>query len=159
MAWTTPKTWTTEPLTSSDMNTHIRDNLLALKEPPTQVVTQPGDVATTSTTFVDLAGMSATVITTGGDVLCGVCVSLGHAPGAAIYLNISVDGVDHAASNGVTLCQPSAPLVVSFVYLVTGLAAGSHTFKVRWKTASGTAYAYGLTGSGINPQFWAREVS
>lgn len=31
MAWTAPKTWTAEVLTSSDMNTYIRDNQLFLK--------------------------------------------------------------------------------------------------------------------------------
>lgn len=31
MAWTPPKTWTTETLTSSDMNLHVRDNELYLK--------------------------------------------------------------------------------------------------------------------------------
>lgn len=31
MAWTDPKTWASETLTSSDMNTHVRDNLNYLK--------------------------------------------------------------------------------------------------------------------------------
>ena len=32
MAWTAPKTWSSEPLTSLDLNSNVRDNLNHLKD-------------------------------------------------------------------------------------------------------------------------------
>jgi len=39
MAWTTPRTWVTRELvTAAIMNAHVRDNLSALKSPPSQTI-------------------------------------------------------------------------------------------------------------------------
>jgi len=38
MAWTTPKTWGSEPLTADKLNEQLRDNLNALKDPATSSV-------------------------------------------------------------------------------------------------------------------------
>ena len=51
--------------------------------------------------------------------------------------------------------------VVSFTFLATGLAAGTHTFKLQWKTGAATATMYAGAGTpnlDVHPQFWAREV-
>ncbi|MEO1163712.1 MAG: hypothetical protein AAFV98_08020 [Chloroflexota bacterium] len=72
MAWTQPKTWSNEPLVASDLNTHLRDNMEALKEPPSAnyELDETSDYTTTSTTFVDVdsTNLSLTLDTNGGDV-------------------------------------------------------------------------------------------
>lgn len=54
MAWAAPRTWaTSELVTSSLMNTHLRDNLLALKAPYARVTTDiPVNSTTTETTLL-----------------------------------------------------------------------------------------------------------
>ena len=75
MAWTTPKTWSSEPLTSTDLNTYVRDNQNYLKgrvdADAAQYERTSGDYTTSSSTLVDVdaTNMSLTITTTGGDVL------------------------------------------------------------------------------------------
>ncbi len=52
MAWTAPRTWVTgETVTAALMNTHIRDNLLAVGPTITKVVKSADETIDTSTTF------------------------------------------------------------------------------------------------------------
>ena len=74
LAWTTPKTWADDELvTANVMNTHVRDNLNALKAPPTAryELNRTSDYTTTSTSFVDVDGtkLALTITTSGGDVM------------------------------------------------------------------------------------------
>ena len=173
MAWTAPKNWTTgEALTASDMNVHIKDNLNALKTPPTAhyECNEGSDYQTTSTSFVDVDGtnLRLTITTTGGDVLVGFCGSVNNGTNpSGVYLNIheSVAGGVLVADDGILSSwdpTTAAQVPISFVYLVTGLAAGEHIFKLQWKVYSGTATMYAGAGTGaadVHHQFWAREVS
>lgn len=159
MAWTTPKTWSTEPLTSFDMNTHIRDNLNALKTPPTGFADLTGNTnkSTTSTTFVDVdaTNLSKTITTTGGYVLVTM-----HAFWTATTQPATVD----LLRDGVSLTGGAGVL-----YMVAGYAdynsvmwwdqpaAGSRTYKLQWKvTSGGTAQ---LVTSTVGGQFMVREVT
>jgi len=170
MTWTQPKTWSSEPLTSTDLNTHLRDNLEALKDPPSAwvVLDEDADYTTTSTVFVavDDTTLSLTIITNGGDVLAGFMGSFRHLAPNRIALDIDVDGNPHAGDEGIITFIPSGTGIgasaQSFVRLIPGLAAGSHTFKLQWRTASGTATLHagaGVTHGNVHPQFWVREVS
>ncbi|MEL6406094.1 MAG: hypothetical protein AAFR81_17115 [Chloroflexota bacterium] len=73
MAWTTPKTWSNEPLVAGDLNTHLRDNMEALKDPPSEqvVLDEASNYSTSSTVFVDVDNtvLSLTLETNGGDVM------------------------------------------------------------------------------------------
>lgn len=169
MAWTTPKTWTSEPLTSSDLNTHLRDNLLALKQRGSGNVEldEASQFTTTSTSFVDIDGTVLTldVTTTGGDVLVGFVGTLEHsANGGRTFFNISVDGVSEAADDGIfgtQLDTGARNTAVCFVYRLTGLSAGTYTIRPQWKVASGTATLYtgdGTSNEDMHGQFWAQEV-
>lgn len=177
MTWTIPKTWVTgEPLTAGDLNTHLRDNLEALKEPPTDhyAPDETADYSTTSNSFVDVDGtkLALTITTNGGDVLVGFhgTVNGNNTGGVVRYLHfdVEVDGQRVAGDDGaVALGVPASTSVtapVSFVRLVTGLAAGTHTFKLQWRRnntgVTGTLYAgAGTAGLDLHPQFWVREVS
>ena len=58
MAWTSPKTWSSEPLTSIDLNTYVRDNQNHLKDrldnSAGNIVSGSTVLSSTSTEFVDV---------------------------------------------------------------------------------------------------------
>ena len=169
MAWTAPKTWSSEPLTSLDLNTNVRDNLNHLKDRldsgADSVVSGQDFLATTSSEFVDVdaVNLSLALTTHGGDVLLGFTGTLiSTRSGSSVYFNVAVDEVAHFADDGIIVNTIASagdnnrhkPL--SFVVLIPGLSAGSHTFKLRWKTtASNTAR---IDVARLHPQFWAKEI-
>jgi hypothetical protein len=171
--WTAPRTWAVgELVTAALLNTHLRDNLEALKVPPTALhnVNQGSDYQTTSTSFVnvDATNLALTIVTGGGDVLIGFYGFVNVAAGAKFaYFDVEIDGVRMAGDDGLVAAnsQQSAnqAFCVSFVTLKQGLAAGTHTFKLQWKATSAatlTLYAgAGTTALDLHPQFWVREVS
>ncbi|PJF21851.1 MAG: hypothetical protein CUN56_08965 [Phototrophicales bacterium] len=160
MTWTTPKTWNTgDPLTAGDMNIHIRDNLNALKSPPTALVTKvfSTDLTLTTSSWADIdPAFNLMLNTTGGDVLVGFNLSAGNGSGGVGGFNLRVDGVDVSSDTyGILRCDNVGITAISFTWLVTSLASGSHTFKLRWRTFSGTT----IIAAGVLHQFWVREVS
>lgn len=174
MTWTAARTWVdNELVTAAIANQHIRDNLLALKDPPTAsyLFNEGADYTTTSTSFVDVdaTDLALTIVTTGGDVFVtffGV-VNL-SANSLLVRFDVTVDGVAVAGDdgliawhNGTTGNTIHAP--IGFGVWVRSLAAGSHTFKLRWRMGgAGTATLYagaGTAGFDYHPQFAVREVS
>ncbi len=169
MAWTTPKTWSSEPLTSLDLNTYLRDNQNHMKDrldsAANRSVTGANVITTTATEFVDVdaAALSLSLTTHGGDVLLGFTGTVRHSVHSAeTRFNIAVDGVNYIADDGIVSVRISAggdtgrnkPL--SFVMMITGLSAGSHSFKLRWKTSSGNTATMDVVK--LHPQFWAKEI-
>lgn len=166
MAWTTPKTWVNnEPLTASDLNTHLRDNLNALKAPPAAQYTldESSNYTTTGSSFVNIDGtkLSLTIVTSGGDVLIGFTGSVN--PGGFItYFDVEMDGTRIGGNDGILAVASSNVTPIPLVYLKTGVSAGSHMFKLQWKTSGGTTTLYAGAGTAsydLHPQFWVREVS
>lgn len=160
MAWTVPTTRLTDDLiTSSIWNTDVVDNLLWLKDPTTDVVTLSTALTTSSTTFADMTGLSITITTNGGSVLVGFTGSFTNSNSAAANnITLLVDGVSEGADDGVAVFVDTD--VVSFVWLVEGVSAGSHTFKLQWKVSAGTATLYAQSSATYfkaKPQFWVRE--
>ena len=169
MAWTPPKTWTSEPLTSVDLNAQLRDNQNYLKgrmdNSSSVLAGSASNYATSSTSFVDVdaSKLSLTLNTNGGDVLLGFTAAIfSQRNGAKVYFNIAVDSVDYFAGDGITQLTLATsgdahrhkPLCL--VALIPGLSAGSHTFRLRWKTSSGsTAY---IEAVNLRPQFWVQEL-
>jgi hypothetical protein len=172
MAWTEPKTWSAEPLVAGDLNTHLRDNLNAIKDPPTAhyELDESADYTTSSQSFVNVDNtpgkLSLTISTNGGDVLVGFHAIVGTAAtGVPIcYFDIEVDGNRIGGDDGICTVRHSGGVatLVSFVRLITGLEAGSHTFKLQWKVNTSTETLYAGAGTSAfdgHPQFWVREVS
>lgn len=166
MAWTAPRTWVAgELVTATLLNVHLRDNLDALKAPPTLTyeINNPSNYTTTSATFtdVDATNLALAITTTGGDVLCVFQGSLAHSTSTdSVRFDIAVDGTRKGSTNGLITLRPAnagTTFAVQFivVYLVEGLSAGSHTFKLQWQTTGGTA-TY-LTNT-MYPQAFVREV-
>ena len=171
MAYTTARDWVTdEVVTAALMNQYIRDNQDALKDPPSANynMNEVANDTTTSATFGDVDGtnLSLTIVTTGGDVMAGFTGSVAHSSASGLVMfDIDVDGVRTAGDDGIVVLDAqnaAASEVVGFVYLVTGLSAASHTFKLQWKTSAATATLWtgaGTANKDVHPQFWVREVS
>ncbi len=168
MAWITPKDWAVdEQLTASKLNTHLRDNLNALKAPPSDnyECNEGSDYSTNGTSFADVDGtnLSLTITTTGGDVMVGFHGTFQAATQGTFYLDVYVDSADDGGDDGylVQTIAANTPNSVSFVRLITGLSAAAHTFKLRWKTngVSVTLFAgAGTSNRDVHPQFWVREI-
>lgn len=165
MAYVTPITWDVDQLvTAEELNEQIRDNISALKTPPTDTVEldEASDYTTNSASWVDVgAALSLTLTTTGGDVMVGFMGTLVHTTGYRVYFNLEVDEADLVADDGICgLYVGTTPVLASFVYLVRGLAAGEHVILLRWKVEGGqVTLRTGQAGSGsdVHSQFWAKE--
>ena len=169
MAWTTPKTWSSEPLTSIDLNTYVRDNQNHLKDrldaSASRVISGATALTTTATSFVDVDAtkLSLSLTTHGGDVLLGFTGTVRNNSGNSITsLNVAVDGTDYIADDGVIgiklpySSDTNRNKPISFVLLITGLSAGSHSFKLRWKTTRNSTAFMDIVD--LHPQFWAKEI-
>ncbi|MCY3866884.1 MAG: hypothetical protein OXG68_15705 [Chloroflexi bacterium] len=169
MAWTTPKTWSSEPLTSIDLNTHVRDNQNHLKDrldaSASRVISGATLLSTTANDFVDVdaAKLSLALTTHGGDVLLGFTGTVrNNARAGTTNINVAVDGVDYVADAGLigvriaTDGDSARNKPISFVMLITGLSAGSHSFKLRWKTSRNSTAHMDIVD--LHPQFWAKEI-
>lgn len=161
MAYTTPRTWVAgELVTASMMNTYVRDNQIALKDPPSATLSNwsVAAVSTTSTSFVLIdAAFTGSITTTGGRVLVTVTgrilqAGTGHIANFAVLIDGVVQGdategtYRHYAEAG------SATRGIAFTFWSDVLSAASHTFTIHWKTNTGTLTLEGL-------QVMYREVS
>ena len=166
MAWTDPNlvSWDVgDALTSADMKTYVRDNLLALKNPPTNVHTGTSVYTTTSGVFVDIDAttFNTTIDTTGGDVLI-ILQGVFHVNALAQYLfvNFEVDGSLVASNSAwfrMGLNASYDKRAGTIIRLVEGLAVGSHTIKTKWLVTGGATATLGNTGHDL--QFIVRELS
>lgn len=105
-----------------------------------------GDLTTSSTSWVDADGTNLAVTMTTGAHRCLV-VFTGNGKTSAVNANLSfdvtVDGTRQGQAYGLSLISPNAAsashsMPVGFTFLTAALSAASHTFKVQWKTDSGS---------------------
>lgn len=107
---------------------------------------------TTSGTFAVIAEMTVTITTQGGDVQVTFNGDFNVQNGDSFDIAVFTDTVEQTGTRrhveffggsllGLTPANiPGIPL--SLTAFVTGLAAGSHTFDVRWARTAGTARAF-----------------
>lgn len=149
--------WTAEGITDAKLNERLRDNMNHLKAPPTDYYNYAyaGSTyeTTSSTTFVQIdANLALSLTTYGGDVLL-----IFNAAGSNAIFDFVIDGSRVGGNEGLFI----APTLASFggntqmVWLAQNLVAGSHTFDVYWKVASGTGSLFQY----IPPSIFAREFS
>lgn len=147
MAWTSPKTWIDgNKLSALELNEQLRDNLnyLFAKPSASYILDEAANYTTTSNSWVDIdsTNLALSITTGGGDVLVwfnGLVVPY-NASTARVGLDIDVDGSRIAGDHGIVSKNTYAsgayfvPSVspLTIVRLVTGLSAGSHTFKLQW---------------------------
>lgn len=158
MAWKWPPVWQVgDVLTADRLNKEIRNNILAIKDPPTAHVLVTGQTfQTNNTAFVRVnAGtdqFKLTLPTNGGDVLIGFHGNGGY-NGITAY-DVRVDGTRlGGVPNGLITKDWNA----SFVVLATNLSAGTHNFELVWRSTDGSTVSLYTGNQAV--QFWAREVS
>lgn len=115
--------------------------------------TAGGTLNTTSATYVDLDATNAavTLATTGGDLLCWFAgdVQANTALNESVTVALSLDGaaevgaVGQSQTGAVGFGQP-----IALLWRFTGVAAGSHTVKVRWHGQTG-GNSYSATNRGL----------
>lgn len=175
MAWTAPVTWSDVVSDASDFNEQIRDNLLALKQPPTSQyeANQVSNYTTNSTSgtyaYVDNTNFSLSITTTGGDVMVGFIGSGNALSTRGGVIDIEVDGTrlldpEIAGINQIPISTSAA--VLSFFRIIRGLSAGLHTFKLVWSVVSGSGAqsiqiwaGAGTANYDLHPRFFVREIS
>lgn len=172
MAYTVPKTWAVdELLAATDMNTYVRDNVAALKNPPSFLTAFASGalvLSTTATTFTAISSaLSASLGTYGGDIMVFIQLQLaGDINTRRISLDWLVNGTAlyGAYAFGAGQARPGTTTAttgnttVFGPLLVTGLASGTHVFQPVWKTDAGTAFTWATTGA-APIIMWVREVS
>lgn len=153
MSWTDPPDWTTETLSSADMNAYVRDNTNDLHRRTTAV---SDVVATAETTSLS----SYTNLTTPGPE---VDVEVGATGAAVVILTARVepefnDGdalMSYKVSGATTVstsdtralrlpasnANAGQSIQASFMHLHTGLTPGVNTFTAWYKTDTGGADA------------------
>lgn len=150
MAWTTPKTWAAlETLTSTDMNTYVRDNTAYLKNRPSQShirTTADGDTSSTSTTFATIPSfsLSITPVTTKILVCWGAFFTRSGTLGLQAEAEIFLDSVSQFSiwrSQG----YGSEGGYTAGARILTVTAGVSHTVDIRWKVASGATIVMDVT--------------
>lgn len=172
MAYTVPKTWAVDELLgATDMNTYVRDNVAALKNPPSFLTAFASGalvLSTTATTFTAISSaLSASLGTYGGDIMVFIQLQLaGDENSRRISLDWLVNGTALYGAYafgagrrkaGTTMATTGITTVFGPL-LVTGLASGTHVFQPVWKTDAGTAFTWATTGA-APIIMWVREVS
>lgn len=164
MAWTSPMTFVDGvPLTASQLNTHLRDNLL---ESATAKASTPGGYfvsvgpneitervsraalisaqdSTSSATFDDLdatAGPSVTV-TTGSIALVMISAQLAHqtSPSALTRMGYEVSGASELIAEDSRSLRNSGTgaFMATFAEYRSGLTPGVNTFTCKYRVSSG----------------------
>jgi len=127
----------------------------------TDRVVKTSDFNTTSSTFVDVTGLSLTIATGAHRVLCGFGGSgYNSSTSGAVILTVSVDGTDQVdTANGIVfdkqISTANENKNLSFTFMSDVLSAASHTFKVRMHR--GSAGTGTLSGAGPGCIFWVAE--
>lgn len=106
--------------------------------------TGTSDISNTTGNWADMANMSITITTKGGNVLLMFSGVIKTSTSGYGHVRFDVDGTPHHDTfvhnqSGSVADHDS----IGMQWLETSLAAGSHTFKVQWKDSSGTIYQEG----------------
>lgn len=155
MAWTTPKTYTVgEVLTSATTNTHVRDNLNALRQPINY------------TEFMSNVIVTATAEATPNDVVSSGAITyeaepievqfysprleMGAVAGSQVIINLwdATTDLGRMALPLATSASDAYPVFLTRRFTPT---AASHTYKIRaWRSGSDGAIYAGAGGAGVN---------
>jgi hypothetical protein len=135
--------------------------LLDLVPAPTfgRVISAGGNITTTSTSLVDISGVSVTITTGAFPVAYGASQgSHVNAVGNGMNFNVDIDGSLQRGTVGEVFAQPVADHLVnsSFSGQSAALSAGSHTIKLQWSVGGNTGT---LRMNSASPHmFYVREI-
>lgn len=173
--WTDPKTWVTgELVDAATLNTHLRDNLLYLKDrgafnyvqrTANYTLTSMG-VGTTGWLNVDTANLSLTHNAAGGLLLVGASFTSNGSvyTYGTTHFDIEMDGVRLGGANGLLIADytPADSLynMHRIWALLPGVAAGPHIFRLQWKLESTNATTWsGLITDTTPVQLYVKEFA
>jgi hypothetical protein len=135
----------------------IADGTIATTDIAANACTQTGravgstpGTATTSTSYADLTDMSVTLTTTGGDLLVwltAVYAQQAGTPNDVLYMALSLDGAAEVGEVTGMSTAINVQFTLATVARFTGVAAGSHTIKGRWKVGTGTSSLAAIGGA------------
>ncbi len=172
--WTTPKTWNTgDPLTASDMNTHIRDNMEFLLTGGTSVQNRvdASDVSITSTSFVDVdtTNFKVTITPTSSTNLVVVFItgavsfpSTGYA-----FFDLTDNGARLGQDDGLFVIGSTSTFLANRIPIniaipLRNLSVASHEFRLQAKVSAGTLtflMGAGTANGDIHPYMTAKEIN
>jgi hypothetical protein len=135
--------------------------LLDLAPAPTfgRVISAGGNITTTSTSLVDISGVSVTITTGAFPVAYGASQgSHVNAVGNGMNFNVDIDGSLQRGTVGEVFAQPVADHLMnsSFSGQSAALSAGSHTIKLQWSVGGNTGTL--RMNSGSPHMFYVREI-
>jgi hypothetical protein len=114
-----------------------------------------GDLTTSSTSFTDATGLTTTITTGAHRCLVMFCGTVLVQANTDVSVDLAIDGTRQGQTHGLIISGNNASNSVyyneSFTYLTDSLSAASHTFKIQWKTTSGTGTLNASTG--LTPAF------
>ena len=145
MIWTQPKTWTNEPLVAADLNTHLRDNLNALKDLPSYSYQSASDYLTSSQgpVFVDSVNMNKTIpLYSTSNMLVGFNGTVSNTGTSLIYFRLLHNGVIIQQSM-VRNAEHGDFQNVTMEVLLENVPAGTQTFAVQWWVQNYAGVLYG----------------
>jgi hypothetical protein len=119
-----------------------------------QTINPTTDITTTSTTFVDMGGMSITLTTGDSKLLIFWNATLYSTAGNQINVETQVDGVRKGPVYGGSYGD-SYMVDAAGGHTVAAVTAGSHTVKLRWKIGGGTAKNLPTT----QPEYYGRTLT
>ena len=174
MAWNILAAFSAYQRATSAVMEQIRENLNILKSPQIAIstVTLATDITTTSTTFVDVnttwyqvtitpsiaSGTCSLRVWTTLSVQCSTTTTT-H----VVKFDLMIDGVSVSAGAGIAMIQGNQNqyFPVTIDYLITGVAPGAHTIKLRWRNLGGgntTLFANNGSTIQVRTQFGAMEI-
>jgi len=166
--------YTAGQLISADDLNRLRENVQYLFDErglSTQRVDEANNYSTSSTSFVDMDSVDlakSVTINSGRALIIFACSfsETGGTGGSHLYLDIAIDGVRQGNDDGLTV-QTVRSGTIAFnnafcFYVAEGLAPGTHTFKVMYKTGGGgtiTVFAgAGTPTADVHPFFAVLEI-
>jgi hypothetical protein len=111
-----------------------------------------GDITTASTTYVD-TGVTVTITT--GAVRCLIAfIAMAKNSGATdnAMFDLAIDGTRVGSTAfGTSFRSGTANGPISFTYVTDVLTAASHTFKIQYRSSSGSNTATMYASTGVSP--------
>jgi hypothetical protein len=156
--FTTPPDFRAKASSDALWNTYLRDNMTHVKNPPTvsysYTYAASNYKSTASTSWAAMGTvLSLSLETFGGDVMLNFiasCEGVG-------YLDFAIDSQRQGGNDGIVAFTSATAFGIStrMFWVKQELVAGTHSFDVYWKAASGTI----ALKQYVPPQFVVREFS
>jgi hypothetical protein len=139
--WTPGYNWTDGEVIPENLLQDISNSLDFLKTPTQDRLVNQATTSTTSTSFVDIAGMTITKTTNAYAVEVGFVGSFYTGAALTGDITLLVDGVNQGdATRGLQTVLSTGiwSIPAGFVFRTDVLTAASHIFKLQWKTSTST---------------------